>query len=129
MTKTEQASLAELGTDEDQLAEKTRRMDALAGGRPMTMQEIVDAEKPVRRKRSDAGRPRVPIAHDPVHHPAHYTFGSIEVIEVIEDWQLGFHLGNAIKYIARAGKKGDALEDLEKAKWYLEREMKKLRAR
>jgi uncharacterized protein DUF3310 len=64
-----------------------------------------------------------PQPHDPVNHPSHYTFGKIEVIEAIEDWQLNFHLGNAVKYIARAGKKGDRLEDLKKAAWYLQREI------
>jgi len=58
-----------------------------------------------------------------VNHPSHYTSGKFEVIEVIEDWKLGFHLGNAIKYIARAGKKDPAktIEDLNKAIWYIER--------
>jgi len=58
-----------------------------------------------------------------VDHPAHYTRGKYEVIEVIEDWELGFHLGNAIKYIARAGYKDPAKteEDLRKAIWYIER--------
>lgn len=58
-----------------------------------------------------------------IDHPPHYTFGNLEVIDVIEDWQLGFHLGNAVKYIARAGKKGDPVEDLKKALWYLQREI------
>lgn len=61
--------------------------------------------------------------HDPVNRPAHYTDGKIEVIEFIEDKKLGFHLGNAIKYISRAGKK-DVLktkEDLEKAIFYINR--------
>lgn len=64
-----------------------------------------------------------------VNHPTHYTFGQYEVIDVIEDWQLGFHLGNAVKYIARAGKKGgpgQTLEDLRKARWYLDRMITKL---
>jgi hypothetical protein len=60
---------------------------------------------------------------DSVNHPSHYNFGKYEVIDVIEDWDLGFNLGNTIKYIARAGRKGDKLTDLEKAKWYLEREI------
>jgi hypothetical protein len=59
--------------------------------------------------------------NDPVNHPSHYTFGSIEVIEVIEDWDLGYHLGNAVKYIARSPHKGNTLEDLQKARWYLDR--------
>lgn len=60
---------------------------------------------------------------DNVNHPAHYNTGKIEVIEFIEDKGLGFHLGNAIKYIARAGKKDPAKldEDLDKAIWYVRR--------
>lgn len=60
---------------------------------------------------------------DNVNHPAHYNTGKIEVIDYIEDQNLGFHLGNVVKYISRAGKKDPAAkkEDLEKAKWYLER--------
>ena len=60
---------------------------------------------------------------DAVNHPSHYTSGKIEVIDFIEDQHLGFHLGNTVKYICRAGKKADAdyLTDLKKAKWYLDR--------
>jgi len=61
------------------------------------------------------------IKHDAVNHPSHYTRGKIEVIDFIEDQQLPYHLGNVIKYIARAGYKGDKLEDLKKARWYLDR--------
>ncbi len=61
------------------------------------------------------------IKHDAVNHPSHYTRGRIEVIDFIEDQQLPYHLGNVIKYIARAGYKGDKLEDLKKARWYLDR--------
>lgn len=58
-----------------------------------------------------------------VNHPSHYNDGKIEVIEFIEDKNLGFHLGNAIKYISRAGKKDKTktIEDLEKAIWYINR--------
>lgn len=68
-------------------------------------------------------------AHDPVNRPAHYTSGKIEVIDFIEDQKLGFHLGNAVKYISRAGKKDPAklIEDLEKARWYLDRKIKNLK--
>lgn len=69
------------------------------------------------------GEARLNGTHDPVTHPRHYTRGGIETIDVIEAWQLGFHLGNAVKYISRAGHKGDALEDLKKARWYLDREI------
>lgn len=67
--------------------------------------------------------------HDPVNHPAHYTDGKIEVIDFIEDKGLNFHLGNAVKYIARAGKKNPAttIQDLEKAQWYLNRQIKNLK--
>ena len=60
-----------------------------------------------------------------VDHPAHYggADNPYEAIKVIESWGLGFHLGNAVKYISRAGKKGNAVEDLEKARWYLDREI------
>lgn len=65
----------------------------------------------------------VGLPTDPVNRPAHYTDGKIEVIDFIEDKKLGYHLGNAIKYIARAGKKDPAktAEDLEKAIWYIKR--------
>lgn len=67
------------------------------------------------------------IKDDNVNHPSHYTFGNIEVIDAIEDWGLGYHLGNAIKYIARAGKKDPTktIEDLKKAVWYINRFIEK----
>lgn len=63
-----------------------------------------------------------------VNHPEHYggKDNQYEAIKVIEAWELGFCLGNVIKYISRAGKKDDILQDLKKAKWYLDREIKKL---
>lgn len=63
----------------------------------------------------------VELKEDGINHPSHYTRGKIEVIDFIEDQQLPYHLGNVIKYIARAGYKGDKLEDLKKARWYLDR--------
>mgnify|MGYP001573816231 CR=1 FL=1 len=58
---------------------------------------------------------------DVVNNPSHYKGKSLECIDVIEDFQLNFCLGNAIKYILRAGKKGERNEDLQKAIWYLTR--------
>ena len=59
---------------------------------------------------------------DLVNKPPHYIGNGLEAIDVIEDWGLGFHLGNALKYIVRAGKKSKLpVEDLQKAIWYLER--------
>lgn len=69
------------------------------------------------------------MSKDNVNHPSHYNAGKIEVIEAIEDWKLGFHLGNAVKYTARAGKKdaSKTVEDLEKAIWYLRRHIETLK--
>ena len=66
-----------------------------------------------------------PIPSDNVNNPSHYNTGTIEVITVIEDWKLNFNLGNAIKYIGRCEHKNNKKEDLEKAKWYIEREIRK----
>lgn len=55
-----------------------------------------------------------------VNHPAHYNQGTIEVIDAIEDWCLGFHEGNVVKYVARHRHK-NGVEDLKKARWYLDR--------
>ncbi len=65
-----------------------------------------------------------------VSHPAHYNSGKIEVIEALEDWKLDFHCANAVKYVARAGKKDPTkeMEDLEKAVWYLRRKIELLNA-
>ena len=63
----------------------------------------------------------MPLVKDSVNHPTHYTFSKVEVIDAIEEWGLGFHLGNSVKYIARAKHKGNELEDLRKARWYLDR--------
>ena len=68
---------------------------------------------------------------DVINHPQHYTLGKIEVIDFIEDKGLNFNLGNVVKYVARAGHKkssgksvdAKALEDLKKARWYIEREI------
>lgn len=63
-----------------------------------------------------------------VDHPDYYKRGGIEVIDAIEAWELGFNLGNVVKYIARAGHKtADSLQDLKKAAWYLEREIERMK--
>jgi hypothetical protein len=63
---------------------------------------------------------------DPVNHPTHYTSGPIEVIDLIEGFNLGFHLGNVVKYVLRSPLKGAELEDLKKARWYLDRHIDNL---
>ena len=63
------------------------------------------------------------MAKEAVNHPAHYggKRNPYEAIKVIEAWGLSFHLGNTVKYIARAPHKGAQIQDLEKARWYLDR--------
>jgi hypothetical protein len=64
-----------------------------------------------------------------VNHPQHYggKDNPYEAIKVIEAWDLGFCLGNTVKYISRAGKKDETIQELEKALWYLQREIKNLK--
>jgi hypothetical protein len=64
-------------------------------------------------------------SNDPVNHPKHYTNhpSGIECIQITE--HMGFNLGNAIKYIWRADLKADAIEDMKKAVWYIQREIAK----
>jgi hypothetical protein len=67
------------------------------------------------------------VENDPVNHPKHYTFGNFEVLDVLQDWfpnnPLLWQVG---KYIARAERKGRNLEDLRKARFYLDREIERL---
>lgn len=60
-----------------------------------------------------------------INHPDHYQ-GKIEVIDYIEAYDFNFNLGNVIKYVSRAGKKDDIVQDLKKASWYLNREIERL---
>lgn len=64
---------------------------------------------------------------DMVNHPPHYTKGKIEVIDFIEDQNLGYHLSSVIKYVCRSPHKGSQIQDLEKARWYLDREIARLK--
>jgi len=92
---------------------------------PKSVKEIVDLAM------THDFEPIVPLKPDNVNHPPHYNMGKIEVIEALEDWNLDFHCANAIKYIARAGRKDPSkeIEDLEKATWYLKRKMETLKAK
>lgn len=63
------------------------------------------------------------VESDMIDHPPHYNQTELEPIDVIETWQLDYHLGNTVKYIARARFKGKELEDLKKACWYLTRKI------
>jgi hypothetical protein len=63
-----------------------------------------------------------------IDQPPHYKPGEIEMISVVEAWGLNFHLGNVIKYVARVERKGMPLDDLKKARWYLDREIARRKA-
>lgn len=90
---------------------------------------------PGRYHKLDHIAPEIPIItvneklFDVVNRPAHYNQGTIEVFDFIRDQNLNFALGNTVKYVARAGKKDPTklIEDLEKAMWYLRREIEELR--
>lgn len=82
---------------------------------PLKQDDVIPKHAPDRRRRKRR--------KEAVNHPKHYNSGRFEVIDVIEDWVLGFNDGNAVKYIARAKHKGERLQDLEKAAWYLAREI------
>ncbi len=79
----------------------------------------IKTNKPCKKKKKDCEACNV----EKVDHPAHYNTGKIEVIDVIEDWNLNFNCGNAVKYIARHEHKGEGVEDIEKAIWYLNRHL------
>ena len=66
------------------------------------------------------------VVKDNVNHPSHYKVGGIETIDFIEAKSLNYNLGNVVKYLTRADHKGNKIEDLKKAQWYLNREVSKL---
>ena len=90
------------------------------GRAPMRMKTIATftSDTPI------AGKLRTAV--DNVNHPSHYKTGGIETIDFIEAKDLGYHLGNVIKYVTRADHKGNKKEDLLKAQWYLNRAIAKL---
>lgn len=78
--------------------------------------------------RKTKSTPRKIQKEDVVNHPSHYKVGGIETIDFIEAKQLDYHLGNVVKYISRANHKGERLENLRKAQWYLNRAIEKTNA-
>lgn len=89
-------------------------------------EEIEMGAKPVENEKEETSMQKTNVSNA-VEHPSYYQ-GKIEVIDFIEDKGLGFNLGNSVKYIARCGKKDPEklLEDLKKARWYLDREIKNM---
>ena len=107
-------------------------LDTKVGYCPPNCEGYDDAWSAIYRYINEEGLPCTPTVEptpntEAVNHPAHYNRGKIEVADFIADQQLNFNRGNAIKYICRAGFKGDMVEDLEKAIWYLNHELKMLK--
>ena len=74
-------------------------------------------------------QPQSTLGEDPINHPKHYRADTVyETIRVIEAWELNFCLGNTVKYISRAGRKDSYLDDLKKARWYLDRAIQQVEA-
>ena len=76
--------------------------------------------------KSSPKKEKLIMTHDNVNHPPHYKTGGIETIDFIEAKSLSYNLGNVVKYITRADYKGNKIEDLKKAQWYLNREVSNL---
>ena len=99
--------------NEQDLRKRIQNLEGLRGLAQRTTMSAFLEDKPPRDNERET-----------VDHPPHYRKDTgYEVIDLIEEWNLGFHLGNALKYIARAGLKNPkkAKEDLDKAIWYIER--------
>ena len=96
-----------------------RFLDAVAGAAVAGMEQVKDGDEELK-----AINLLFPKVKEEVNHPPHYTVGGIEVIDFIEAKALNFNLGNVVKYLSRAGEKdSDPLQDLQKARWYLNREI------
>jgi Protein of unknwon function (DUF3310) len=87
--------------------------------------KIISDNKLSKRVASDGVKKVKPVV-DNVNHPSHYKSGGIETIDFIEAKKLDYHLGNVVKYITRSDLKGNKLEDLQKAQWYLNRAISNL---
>jgi hypothetical protein len=114
-------SKAKKQAESDLLFKASQGRAKLRGRPPMRMRTVAmfTSDKPLSRM-IDTN------AQDNVNHPSHYKMGGIETIDFIEAKDLGYHLGNVIKYITRADHKGNRLEDLKKAQWYLNRAVSNL---
>lgn len=95
--------------------ENLKRLQNVSNQSGLTIEKVI----------ADKSPNRIISQCDDINHPSHYTQGDIEVIDYIEDKKLGYRLGNVVKYVSRAGHKDDAIKDLKKARWYLNREIEK----
>lgn len=118
------------------LAESTSmlKLPPKLASKPIRIQFIEPHQKEVNKTKAilhtiSKGRLRIAGRNgefDNVNHPPHYKVGGIEVIDFIESKGLTYNLGNVVKYVSRADHKGNKLEDLKKAQWYLNREVSNL---
>jgi hypothetical protein len=136
LTTAEVAIANRLGVSMKEYAEhkaragKFKRIATFTSNKPILNPEITVEETITDTIRSlggptDEEMMNAPPKADPVNHPAHYKVGGIETIDFIEAKALSYHLGNAVKYITRADHKGNRLQDLQKAKWYIDRAIEK----
>lgn len=95
--------------------ENLKRLQNVSNQSGLTIEKVIANKSPN----------RITNQCDDINHPSQYTQGDIEVIDYIEDKKLGYRLGNVVKYVSRAGHKDDAIKDLKKARWYLNREIAK----
>lgn len=95
--------------------ENLKRLQKVSNQSGLTIEKVI----------ADKSPNRIIKQCDDINHPSPYTQGAIEVIDYIEDKKLGYRLGNVVKYVSRAGHKDDAIKDLKKARWYLNREIEK----
>ena len=116
-------------TDQIKEASKIRENYKITTKHPTQEEIIAYNRKENNNYSASIDGPGEPIENEMVNHPTHYggEDNTYEAIKVIEAWDLGFNLGNTIKYVSRAGNKVDMLEDLEKASWYINREINKLK--
>jgi hypothetical protein len=134
---TEKSKIIELskqGLNPKEIAKKTginvRYVYSIRSANKKAIKPLTAHERHLKKSLAEARGELYPIqAHikkittDMVNHPPHYTAGGIETIDFIEAKKLGYNLGNVVKYITRSDLKGDRLKDLEKAQWYLNREI------
>ena len=111
------------------LAKKgSKRPSTTAPNAQMSLALFGDSPKKCGRPptKSSPKKEKLIMTYDNVNHPAHYKTGGIETIDFIEAKSLSYNLGNVVKYITRADYKGNKIEDLKKAQWYLNRELSNL---
>lgn len=122
----------ELFKNADAIAGKKPKVESETMEQPISIDELLETTPQMMEPSKVVEKPKGECVYTPVNvedalgikemvdHPAHYNQGNIEVIKVIHDWGLGFNLGSTVKYLARAKYKGNSVEDVRKAVWYIQ---------